>query len=157
MPTLALAREQIKARKDKKINEFTGEVRSIENEGLEEGDVLVFPQNYDDIYERKFGTATAQYFLCQLDGTDMVKPFYPSTFTKSRTIYDEDGNSTGTRVHTMGTAAKLFRTFGSVKEAMDALKGKKVKVTKIDTIRSWNIARKEVANAQIPTLDLVED
>lgn len=139
----------------KEVNSFGGAVRSLENTGLEKGDTFTFPKTYDKIYERMFGTNKAAYILVEI-GPDNVKPFYPSTFTKSRTIYNEDKTSTGQRVYTTGTAAEIFQKCATVDEGMQKLAGKKVIVSDIKTIRTLRYGTTELMNAQIPVIDLVE-
>ena len=155
MATLAVEVARAEARGDKKVNGFSGAIRSLENVGLEKDDVLTIPDTFD-VYEQKIGDSTAQYILCKLGDTENVKPFYPSTFTKSRTVYDEDGKSTQQRVHTKGTAAELFRSFGDVAKGMDALRGKKIKVTDIENVRTLRYGTTSLMTAQIPTIDLVD-
>ena len=143
-----------KANGDKQVAKFEGAVRSLENLNLEEGDQFVMPEKYE-VFEQKIGTGKAQYIFIDL-GNDNVKKFYPSTLTKSRTIYNEDGSSTGQRVYTKGTAAELFRSVGSVEEGMNLLKGKTLKVTKVETVRTIRYGTTSLMNAQIPTIGLVE-
>ena len=154
MAGLSVEVARAKAAGDKKVSDFEGAVRSLENLTLEVGDQFTMPEKYE-VYEQKIGDSKAQYIFIDL-GNDNVKKFYPSTFTKSRTVYNEDGTSTGERVHTMGTAAELFRTVGSIKEGMDLLKGKTLKVTEINTIRTMRYGTTSLMNAQIPTIDLVD-
>ena len=120
MATLEVELERNLSRGDKKVNGFSGAIRSLENLGLEVGDEFTFPENYD-VYEQKIGDNTVQYIMVTLKNGN-AKPFYPSTFTKSRTVYNADKTSTGIRKHTMGTAAELFRSFGEVQKGMDALR-----------------------------------
>lgn len=155
MASLEIEMARAKANGDKKVVNFTGGVRSLENVALEEGDEWTFPETFE-VYEQKIGTSTAQYIWITLaDGN--AKRFYPSTFTKSRTVYDEDGTSTGERVHTLGTAADEFRKHGSIKDGMEAMKGKKVKVTALASIRTLRFGTTELMTTQIPTIDFVED
>ena len=154
MAGLSVEVARAKAAGDKKVNGFEGAVRSLENLNLEVGDQFTMPENYE-VYEQKIGDNKAQYIFIDL-GNDNVKKFYPSTFTKSRTVYNEDGTSTGERVHTMGTAAELFRTVGSVADGMNLLKGKTLKVTDIKTVRTIRYGTTSLMNAQIPTIDLVD-
>ena len=154
MGKLSVEVTRAKAAGDKQVAGFEGAVRSLENLNLEVGDQFTMPENYE-VYEQKIGDSKAQYIFVDL-GNDNVKKFYPSTFTKSRTVYEEDGTSTGERVHTMGTAAELFRTAGSVKEGMDLLKGKTLKVTDIKVVRTVRYGTTSLMNAQIPTIDLVD-
>lgn len=156
MATLAVEVSRAEARGDKKVNGFTGAVRSLENIGLEKGDVLEIPEKFD-VFEQKIGDGTAQYILCKLNGTENVKPFYPSTFTKSRTVYNENGESTRERVHTTGSAAELFRSYGEVAKGMDALRGKKIAVTDIKEVRTLRYGTTSLMTAQIPVIDLVDE
>ena len=153
MATLAVEIKRAEAAGDKKIAGFTGAVRSLENLNLEVGDEWTFPTSYD-VYDQKIGENHAQYIFIEVNGN--AKKFYPSTFTKSRTIYNEDGTSTEQRVHTEGTAAELFRSAGSVDEAMKLLAGKKVKVTDVKTVRTLRYGTTSLMNATIPTIDLAE-
>lgn len=153
MATLAVEIKRAQAAGDKKVAGFSGSVRSLENLNLEVGDAWTFPTSFD-VYEQKIGDNSVQYIFIEIDGN--AKKFYPSTFTKSRTVYNEDGTPTDQRVHTGGTAAELFRTAGSVKEAMNLLAGKKVKVTDMLTVRTLRYGTTSLMNATIPTIDLVE-
>lgn len=153
MATLAVEIKRAEAAGDKKIAGFTGAVRSLENLNLEVNDEWTFPISYD-VYDQKIGDNHAQYIFIEVNGN--AKKFYPSTFTKSRTIYNEDGTSTEQRVHTEGTAAELFRSAGSVNEAMKLLAGKKVKVTDMKIVRTLRYGTTSLMNATIPTIDLVE-
>ena len=153
MATLAVEIKRAEAAGDKKIAGFTGAVRSLENLNLEVGDEWTLPTSYD-VYDQKIGDNHAQYIFIEVNGN--AKKFYPSTFTKSRTIYNEDGSSTDQRVHTEGTAAELFRSAGSVDEAMKLLAGKKVKVTDMKTVRTLRYGTTSLMNATIPTIDLAE-
>ena len=139
----------------KEVNSFGGAVRSLENTGLEKGDKFTFPTKYDKIYQRMFGENKASFILVEIS-PDNVKPFYPTTFTKSRTIYNEDKTSTGKRVHTTGTAAEIFQKCATIDEGMQKLAGKTVIVSDVKTIRTLRYNSTELMNAQIPVIDLVE-
>lgn len=142
------------ARGDKRVSNFTGAQRSLENLGLEKGDTFTFPNDYE-VYEQKIGTSTAQYILIELTN-GKVKPFYPSTFTKSRAVYNEDLTLTGQRVYTTGTAAELYRQYPTVEEGMNALKGITITVKDIMEVRTLRYGTQELINAQMPVLELVE-
>lgn len=154
MATLAVELKRNEARGDKKVNGFSGAIRSLENLGLEVGDKFTMPDEYQ-VYEQKIGDNSVQYIMVELTNGN-AKPFYPSTFVKSRTVYNEDGTSTGERKHTMGSAAELFRTFGNIQEGMEALKGKTLEVTKVESVRTLRYGTESLMNAQIPTIDLVD-
>lgn len=154
---MATLEQEIKrniARGDKKVNGFSGAVRSLENLGLEKGDQFTVPESFD-VYEQKIGENKVEYIMVELANGN-AKPFYPSTFTKSRTVYNQDGTSTGNRVFTKGTAAELFRQYGSVQDGMNALKGKTLKVTDVEQVDTLRYGTTSLMKAQIPTIDLVD-
>ena len=153
MAKLEVEMARAAANGDKKVTGFNGGVRSLENVALELNDTFTFPTTFD-VYEQKIGDNTAQYIWVTLEDGN-AKRFYPSTFTKSRTIYNEDGTSTGNRKFTLGTAAEEFRKHGTVEEGMNALAGKRVKVTNIETIRTIRYGTNQVVNTQIPQIDFV--
>lgn len=153
MAGLATEVARATARGDKKVNGFSGAIRSLENNGLEKGDKFTIPETFD-VYEQKIGENKVQYIFVEL-GNGNVKPFYPSTFTKVRTVYNEDGTSTGTRVHTKGSAADLFRSKGDVATGMDALRGKTLEVTNIEMVPTLRYGTTSLMQAQIPTIEIV--
>lgn len=154
MAKLEVEMARAKAAGDKKTTGFKGAQRSLENVSLETGDQFTFPTQYE-VYEQKIGDNTAQYIWVTLaDGN--AKRFYPSTFTKSRTVYNEDGTSTGERKFTIGTAAEEYRKYGTVEDGMKALAGKTVKVSDMEIIRTLRFGTTSLMNTQIPTIDFVE-
>lgn len=154
MATLAVEVARAKARGDKKVNGFTGAIRSLDNLGLEKGDKFTVPETFD-VYEQKIGDQAVQYIMVELANGN-AKPLYPSTFVKQRTIYNEDGTSTGERVFTKGSAAETFRASGSVAEGMNALRGKTLEVTDMEMVRTLRFGTTSLMNAQIPTIDIVD-
>lgn len=153
MAELAVEIKRNLARGDKKVKGFTGAVRSLENLGLEKGDKFTIPEKFD-VYEQKIGDNAVQYIMVELANGN-AKPFYPSTFTKTRTVYNTNGTSTGTRVSTKGSAAEEFRKHGNVQEAMDALRGKTLEVTDIEMIDTLRYGTTSLMKAQIPTIEIV--
>lgn len=153
MASLAIEMKRAEEQGDKRVAGFSGAVRSAVR-SLEKGDKFKFPDKYE-VYERKFGNNTAQFIFVEV-GDGNVKIFYPSIFTKSRIIYNEDGTSTGKRVHTTGTAAELFQKAGSVRDGMAALAGKTVVVSDVVEVRTLRYGTTSLMNAQIPTIDLVD-
>lgn len=154
MGTLVVEKQRAEKRGDKHVTGFTGSQRSLDNLGLEEGDQFTIPETFE-VMEQKIGDNKVQYIFVELANGN-AKPFYPTTFTKSRTVYNEDGENTGVRVYTKGTAADLFRTVGGIQEGMDLLRGKTLKVTKIEGVRTMRYGTDSLMTAQIPTIDLVE-
>lgn len=159
MAGLAIEIKRAEAQNAQRVTKFTGGVRSLEGTGFEVNDTFTFPTEYE-IFEQKFRDSnnSAQFIFVKVNNDDNnYKPFYPSMFTKSRAIYNEDLTLTGERAHTTGTAAAVFQACGSVDEAMDKLKGKTVKITAIRTIRTKRYGVNELQNAQIYQIDFVED
>lgn len=148
--------ERTNANGDSFISEFSGAMRQVDLNFLEEGDSWEF----NEIKPRKGMLNGREVQYCFITVTkknneQQIVQFYPSTFTKSRQIVDENGIPTGTRKHTEGTAAELFRSQPSVQAGMQALLGKKCKVTKAEEIRVLRFGSKEVTNTSILTIDLV--
>lgn len=126
---------------------FSTKMRSLENQGLEAGDTWTFPEKFD-IYTTTVGsTEGVEYIWIELTSGN-AKKFFPSTFMKSRTLYelDEkqrprvllDKNKVPMRACTTGNATEEFRKHPTVNEAMQALAGKTVTVSKIDTKPTLN-------------------
>lgn len=139
-----------------KMENFSGAVRQVENVGLNKGDTFVIPEIFD-VYRRKFGVKYAEFIMVKFnDNENDYRPFYPSSFTKSRTIYNEDKSSTGQRAYADGTAAKYFQDFGDVQTAMNSMKGKKIVVSDVRQVRTMRYDVPELMTTNIPTFDFVE-
>lgn len=159
MATLEVEMARAKENGDQKVNGFTGAVRSLENPGLEQGDTWVMPSN-PDVYKQKLGDNSVEYIWIVLENGN-AKKFYPSTFTKSRSIYEDGVNgglpkNTGVRVNTKGTAAALFQGCSTIAEGMQKLAGRKMKVSKIDIVKTLRFNTSVTQNTQIPTIDFVD-
>lgn len=160
MGILSVELDRAKANGDKKVSGFTGAVRSLEMLTIEEGDTFTMPEKYE-VYQQKVGVDAngkdrfVDYIWVSV-GKDNVKKFFPSTFTKSRTIYNEDGTPTNERMHTTGSAAEVFQKASTVESGMNALKGKTLKVSKVNTIRTLRYGTTTVVNAQIPVIDFAD-
>lgn len=153
MASLEIEMKRAKAQGDRPAKGFSGAVRSLENPGLEAGDKFTFPDEYK-VFKTTIGENEAEYIFVDVNGN--TKKFFPSTFTKSRSVVDEDGTLTGERAHTEGTAAELYRSAGTVKEGMDLLKGKTVEVTDLAAVRVLRFGTEQVTTTYIPTIDLVD-
>lgn len=163
MATLEVEMARAKENGDQKISGFTGAVRSLENPGLEQGDTWVMPEN-PEVFVQKLGSGDnvnkVEYIWITLENGN-AKKFYPSTFTKSRSIYEDGVNgslpkNTGVRVNTKGSAATLFQGCSTIAEGMQKLAGRKMKVSKIDTIKTLRYQSSTTQNTQIPTIDFVD-
>lgn len=161
MGTLSIEKQRANAQGDQQINGFSGPTRSLENPSLKEGDTWTMPTEYE-VMETSIGTNKAEYIFIELEGSGEAKKFFPSTFTKSREVYNEPAQpgalprGTGRRVHTLGTAAEEYRKHATVAKAMDALKGRKMKVTKVESVRSLRYGTTQLQDTQILTIDFVD-
>ena len=149
---------------DTQMNEFSGAVRNLDATVLSEGDVITFPTDYTGkVFKTTFGENEAQYVLCQCknkEGVESILRFYPSTFTKQRTVYEktEPGKPlkvTNTRARTTGDAAEHYRSFANVNEAMNTFKGRTIKVTKMNKVWTKRFDRDALMEAQMPQIDFV--
>lgn len=138
----------------KRVAEFNSKTRSHEFSGIEKGDQFTIPQDFE-IWEEDLNGTKLQYINVTTT-TGASKHFYPVVFIKSRTVYTEDLLSTGKRVYTDGTAAEFVRTFNTLQEGMEALRGKTLKVTEMRTVRTLRYNTTSLMNAQIPTIDIVQ-
>jgi hypothetical protein len=154
---LTLVVEDSKANENgaKRIAEFGGAVRSVENTNFEAGDTFTIPEDFEIWEEPIQGSdKVMQYIFVELTN-GKVKRLYPSVFTKARQVYNEDGTMTNKRVYTTGSAADLFRTKGTVQDAMNLMKGKTITVTAVNEVRTLRYGTTDLIFAQIPVLDLV--
>lgn len=136
------------------VTEFSGKIRSIENFGLEKGDIFFIPINYK-IWEKDLNGVPIQYIeVFHINGEK--RHFYPAVLRKVRTIYNDDGTTNGQRVATDGTAAKIFQSFRFMKDGLNALRGKYLKISDIRYVRTMRYGTTSLMNAQIPTIDIVK-
>lgn len=133
------------------INGFTGAVKDLDLVTLELNDEFTLPMDYK-VRKGEFG----EYFFIKTDNTNKELEFYPSIFTRSRQVFNEDLTPTGVRKHTMGSAAEQFRNHATVAEAMADLAGHTIKVSAIETIRSKRYDRNELQDVRIMTLDVIK-
>ena len=121
---------------------------------FEEGDEFIIPTTFE-IFTVKIGGKLAEYIAVDMKNGEK-KQLFPSVFVRPRTIYNEDLISTGKRIFPKGTASDLVRKEGDLQKGMELLKGKTLRVTKINyipTLRSDGNATMTVA---IPTIDIIE-
>lgn len=154
MATLDQEIKRVRRNEPKKVSEFSQKFRTLTFYGLEKGDQFTIPTDYE-IWEEVLNGTTLQYINITLT-SGVEKHLYPAVFCKTRTIYNEDGTSTGKRVFTTGSAATLFQSCKNVQEGMDALRGKTLRVTDMITVRTLRYGTTSLMDAQIPTIDIVE-
>jgi len=112
------------------VDKFKGAVRTDELNTLEKNDEFVIPEDYK-ILEAPVGNSgrTAQYIVVDVNGTP--KNFYPSSLTKNLQEVDEKCVPTGQRLHTNGEVCTWFKTQVGVDQAMNKMKGCRIKISDI--------------------------
>lgn len=149
------------------VGQFKGAVRSLENQGLEAGDTWTFPSDGYKICTTTIGNSgDVEYIWIELENGN-AKKFFPGTFTKSRGLFEMDDklrikpvmgpDNKQIRKKTEGTAAEEFRKHTSINDAMNALAGKKVTVSKVETAKTQNYNNpSQLQNTQFYTIDFVK-
>lgn len=142
------------------LTSFPGEMRDAEIVTFKEGDVFTVPKQFDILGVKLAGSEDpVPFILVETDGKDgrgFAKRFFPSTFWKSRTVYTKDKIPTEKHVSVSGTAVDFVHQYTTVEEAMNALKGKKIKISKMTSVITLSF-RGNLVNTNIPVIDLVED
>ena len=126
----------------------------MEEYGLEIGDEFYLPKSFV-VYSQDINDKPIDFIYVKLSN-GLTKKFYPCVLFKSRILYTVDGYSTGKRVFTKGSAADLFRKQGNVQKGMEALKGKTLRVTNIEYIRTQRNGTTCLMMTAIPTIDIIE-
>lgn len=131
---------------------------------FEEGDEFTIPVNYGvDKFIRVFNSNKAPGLVVAVG--DLAKELYMSAFTKSVVMYNEDGtrmlDADGKPLPAAiasGTACDEWRKYPNVEAALKAFAGKKIKITKIDsipTMRLQNNGSRTFGSQWLFTMDLV--
>lgn len=142
------------------LKSFPGEMRDAEIVTFKEGDVFTIPAQFDILGVKLAGSEDpVPFILVETDGKDgkgFVKRFFPSTFWKSRTVYTKDKVPTEKHVSVSGTVVDFVHQYTTVEDAMNALKGKKLKISKMTSVVTLSF-RGNLVNTNIPVIDFVED
>ena len=142
------------------LTSFPGEMRDAEIVTFKEGDVFTIPEQFDILGVKLAGSEDpVPFILVETDGKDgkgFAKRFFPSTFWRSRTVYTKDKVPTEKHVSVSGTAVDFVHQYTTVEDAMNALKGKKLKIAKMTSVVTLSF-RGNLVNTNIPVIDLVED
>lgn len=148
-------------------NGFTGDVRVFDLTSLELGDELLIDFENDKVLKQKLGTRLdpttgeevdniAEYVILVTKKNKIVN-FYPSAFTKTRRVYEADGTATSIFAKNDGTAVDFYKQFQGqgVQAAMEAMKGKTIKVTNSKSIKTKAFGQDKLVDTNILTIDLV--
>lgn len=141
---------------------FSGVRRQGGESILALGDEWTFPMSYDDNVCTNENFNDAEYIYVETK-PGVEKPFYVSTFDKSIEIFEpaktRNGfpKGTGVRKATSGEVIDFVAEFISVDEMMEALKGRRVKISKVETFQTQDYNNPHrVRNAQIYTIDFAD-
>lgn len=137
-------------------NKFTGAVREPGVSAFEKGDTFKIPENFK-VYNQPIGDNTVQFIYVEVGSSKIAKRFYPSIMWRSRNVCNEDKMLTGEVMRASGTAVDEFRKYGSVQDAMTALKGKTLRITKMQPVRTLRYNSTDLITDHIPVIDLVEN
>lgn len=136
---------------DYRVSDFSGAVKAMESFGFEEGDVFTVPTEFNVFCQRVGGCISEYIFVVTQD--DQVRKLYPSHFT--RRVRKHDGSDWVGYVCAKGTACDLYRKFGSIGEAMDALKGKTIRVSNVERVLTLDPYTDNIRYRTVYTFDLV--
>lgn len=136
---------------DCRVSCFSGAVKAMTSFGFEEGDVFTVPTEFD-VFCQQVGDIRNEYIFV-ITQDDQVRKLYPSHFT--RRVRKHDGYNWRGYVCAKGTACDLYREFGSIREAMDALKGKTIRVSNVERVPTLNPHTGSIHYRTVYTFDLV--
>lgn len=159
MGKLQFEKERALAQGTQKVNSFSGATRSLELSTLEQGDVFTVPEKFE-VFKEKIGEGYAEFIFVENQHGD-AKKLYPSMFTKSRTMVNEDStpmtkDGRVVRMSSEGTACTEYRNHATVQEAMESLINKPIEVSEVKIGRVNAFGTKNVVNTQFLVLNFVE-
>lgn len=144
--------------------------RNIDFVEWEEGDEFVIT-GCENILSKKIGKRkdgtdiTVQYIVVDVTNPRsyklVKKNFYPADLTKIAYEYNRSSKLRGMRKTVTGTVVDHAKTFATIQELMNSLKGKKIRITRIDsvfTLRFGCDANDDSSyyEKQLPQYDFVE-
>lgn len=134
----------------KRISEFSGIIPDA-SMGFEVGDVFTVPTEFMVLAEVISGTEN-QFIFVETESGE-VKRLYPSQLSRRVRAYNTDREPCGVTVNANGTASILYKQYGTVKEGMEALKGRTIRVSKVAKVFTvlWDIPQYKT----VYTFDLV--
>lgn len=144
-------KERAIANGDQVLSSFGGSIPPLDLNNLEKGDVFTIPTNFE-VFAQKIGDNTVEYTIVTLDN-GAAKKFFPSMLTKRRAVCSADGELTGEWKHSLGTVVDDFQKYTTIQAGMEALKGKKIKISDSETVKCLQYGTDKVVNTNIFTFD----
>ncbi len=144
-------------------NKFNKAVRNMDaGDPLSVGDVISIPEKYDVLQVNLTPDAEvptmAPFIMVEVKneetGAERNMRFFPNQLAKIAFPVDADGKRLP-KVKTTGSATKEYTSHATIDEAMEALKGKQIKVTKDDVYQTLRYGSNAIVNTHIYNYDLV--
>lgn len=120
--------------------------------GFEEGDVFTVPTEYQ-VYSQVLPHGFSNEYIFVTTQNGDVRKLYPTQFT--RRVRKHDGYNWQGFVYAKGTACDLYRQFTYVGEAMDALRGKTIRVSNVEYAQTLDPHTGNTHYRPVYTFDLV--
>lgn len=143
-------------------NKFNKPVRNMDaGDPLSVGDVIIIPENYR-VLQVVLSTAPdakpVPFIMVEVKNedtkTERTMRFFPNQLAKVVFPVDADGKRLP-KVKTTGSATKEYTSYATIDEAMEALKGKQIKVTKDDVYQTLRFGDNAIVNTHVYNYDLV--
>lgn len=144
-------------------NKFNKAVRNMDaGDPLSVDDVITIPTEFKVLQVNltpDAKTPTMALFIMvevknEVTGAERNMRFFPNQLAKIAFPVDADGMRLP-KVKTTGTATKEYTSHATIDEAMEALKGKQIKVTKDDVYQTLRFGDGAIVNTHIYNYDLV--
>lgn len=144
-------------------NKFNKAVRNMDaGDPLSVGDVISIPESYEVLQVNLTPDAKAPtmalFIMVEVKneetGAERNMRFFPNQLAKIAFPVDADGKRLP-KVKTTGSATKEYTSHATIDEAMEALKGKRIKVTKDDVYQTLRFGDNAIVNTHIYNYDLV--
>ena len=146
-------------------NKFNQSVRNMDaGDPLTVGDVITIPTGNDyKVLQTKLNpqdpnARLVPFIMVEVNnedtGTSRNMRFFPNQLAKIVFPVGSDGKRLP-KVKTTGTATKEYTSHATIDEAMEALKGKQIKVTKDDVYQTLRFGDNAIVNTHIYNYDLV--
>lgn len=144
-------------------NKFNKAVRNMDaGDPLSVDDVITIPTEFKVLQVNltpDAKTPTMALFIMvevknEVTGAERNMRFFPNQLAKIVFPVDADGKRLP-KVKTTGTATKEYTSYATIDDAMEALKGKQIKVTKDDVYQTLRFGDNAIVNTHIYNYDLV--
>lgn len=129
---------------------------------FKEEDEFIIPEDFrNKVHSVIIGTGDeaneANYILVEiLNRENTARQLYPSLFQKCVEIYDAEGLPTGVFAESKGTAVLAFLEGKDTNDAFDKIAGKKLKITKLERVKTNKYDSTDTRWVRIPTIDFVD-